>query len=69
MYPNPSDQYIMFNKSLEFVRIYDITGKELMFYENLFKGQQISIDNLDSGYYLIKVESNNVINTKALIKK
>ena len=59
----------MFNKSLEFVRIYDITGKELMFYENLFKGQQISIDNLDSGYYLIKVESNNVINTKALIKK
>ena len=69
MYPNPSDDFIMFNQSLDSVRIYDITGKELIVYENLSKGEHLPIDNLESGYYLVKIENDNVVSKKALIKK
>ena len=30
MYPNPSDGYINFNKSIDMVEIFDITGKKLI---------------------------------------
>ena len=69
MYPNPSDEFIMFNQSIDSVRIFDITGKELIVYKNIYKGQHLSIGNLDSGYYLVKIENDNVFSTKALIKK
>ena len=69
MYPNPSDDFIMFNQSLDSVRIYDITGKELIVYKNIYKGQQLSTYNLDPGYYIVKIENNNMFSTKALIKK
>ena len=69
MYPNPSDDFIIFNKNIDLIKIYDITGKELLEYIDVLVGQQLSIENLDSGYYIVKVEADNVITTKALIKK
>ena len=69
MYPNPSDEFIIFNKNIGLVKIYDITGKELLEYTDVLVGQQLSIQNLDSGYYIVKVETDNEITTKALIKK
>ena len=69
MYPNPSDEFIIFNKNIGLVKIYDITGKELLEYSDVLVGQQLSIQNLDSGYYIVKVETDNAITTKALIKK
>jgi hypothetical protein len=51
------------------VKIYDITGKELLEYTDVLVGQQLSIQNLNSGYYIVKVETDNIITTKSLIKK
>ena len=51
------------------MKIYDITGKELMNYKNIFEGQQLSIENLESGYYIVKIKLDNILSTKALIKK
>ena len=69
MYPNPSDEFIIFNKNISLVKIYDITGKELLEYTDVLVGQQLSIQNLDIGYYIVKAETDNIITTKALIKK
>ena len=32
MYPNPSDGYITFNKSIDLIEIFDITGKKPFFF-------------------------------------
>ena len=69
MYPNPSEQFIFFSNYVESVKIYDITGKELLVYNNINKGQQLSIENLDNGYYILKIQSDNIVSTKALVKK
>tara|TARA_B100001758_G_C17942931_1_gene369336 strand:- start:239 stop:589 length:351 start_codon:yes stop_codon:yes gene_type:complete len=69
MYPNPADEFIVFNNFIDSVRIYDVTGKELLVYYNINEGQQLHIKNLDSGYYIVKYESQNIISTKPLIIK
>ena len=41
MYPNPSDGYITFNKSIDIVEIFDITGKKVMIFENIITNQEL----------------------------
>ena len=69
MYPNPADKFIFFNNFIDSIKIYDVTGKELLVYYNINKGQQLDIQNLDSGYYIVKYQSQNIISTKPLIIK
>ena len=46
MYPNPSDGYITFNKSINLIEIFDITGKKVMIFENIITNQELNINKL-----------------------
>ncbi len=69
MYPNPSDGYITFNKSIDIVEIFDITGKKVTRFENIIMNQELNINKLDTGYYVIKIyDGINVENKKLIIR-
>ena len=68
-YPNPSDGYINFNKNIDLIEIYDITGKIVVTLENTVKNRPINIDYLDTGLYLVKISNDNLLSTKTLIVK
>ena len=67
MYPNPSDGYITFNKSINLIEIFDITGKKVMIFENIITNQELNINKLDTGYYIIKIFNDYNIENKKLI--
>ena len=69
MYPNPSENFISFNNSLERVEIFDITGKVLLVFRNIVENQNLDITNLSSGYYLVKIFNNNIIENRNLLVK
>ena len=69
MYPNPSDGYINFNKSIDSVEIFDITGKKVLSFENIITHQQLDINKLETGYYIIKIFNDNNVENKKLIVK
>lgn len=68
-YPNPSEGYINFNKNVDLIEIYDITGKIVVTFENTVKNRPINIDYLDTGLYLVKISNDNLLSTKTLIVK
>ena len=69
MYPNPSDGYIKFNKSIDSVEIFDITGKKVLSFKNIITQQQLDINKLETGYYIIKIFNDNNVENKKLIVK
>ena len=69
MYPNPSDDYVVFNKHLDVIEIYDISGKRILNLNNISKNENIDISKLTSGYYIVKIISNNFSENKNLIIK
>ena len=68
-YPNPAQGYINFNKDVDLIEIYDITGKIVVTFENTVKNRPINIDYLDTGLYLVKISNDNLLSTKTLIIK
>tara|TARA_B000000475_G_scaffold83145_1_gene67423 strand:- start:12750 stop:15602 length:2853 start_codon:yes stop_codon:yes gene_type:complete len=69
MYPNPTDKYISFNKSFDLVEIFDVTGKKLISFSNIYKNQNLNISNINPGYYIIKITLNELSKNKNLIIK
>ncbi len=59
--PNPSTGILKFNKNVEEVNIFDLTGKLVLNYKNV---DQINIDFLQSGKYFIKIINQNKITYK-----
>ena len=68
-YPNPSEGHINFNKDVDLIEIFDITGKIVVTFENTIKNRPINIDYLDTGLYLVKISNDNLLSTKTLIIK
>ena len=69
LYPNPTTDYISINKDVELVEIYDVTGKKLLGFDNVNKNQQLDINKLAIGYYVVKVYNENSVDSRNLIKK
>ena len=69
MYPNPTENIISFDKSLEIVEIFDITGKKLYTFIDVLKNQNLDISNLSSGYYIVKILHQNRFENRKLIVK
>ena len=69
MYPNPSHYYISFNRSLDLIEIFDIYGKKIKKFENITNNQTLLIDEIQTGYYLVKITNDGVIHNKRLIIK
>ena len=68
LYPNPTSNFISINTDLsEFkIEIFDLLGKKVHFSENKF---QINLTDLDSGMYLLTMESKFYSTSKVIIKK
>ncbi|MEL6254943.1 MAG: DUF4465 domain-containing protein [Bacteroidota bacterium] len=71
-YPNPSSDVIkiqgMEGKTAHY-SIYDMSGREIISEERLSFDQQISVNNLQPGYYLLKMREGNKLGTEVFIKK
>ena len=69
LYPNPTTDYISINKDVELVEIYDLTGKKLLVFENVNKDQELDVNKLAIGYYVVKLYNENYLESQNLIKK
>ena len=69
LYPNPSLDYIIINKDAELIEIYDVAGKILLSFNNVIENQQLDINQLQTGYYIVKVYDDEYIESRKLIKK
>lgn len=73
LYPNPADEFVTIhtNHSLRTLSLYDITGKILQNFEDIYvQKMRIDLTNLTSGIYFIKIiDQNNQQFIKKIIKK
>ncbi len=67
--PNPSLDFISVNKDADLIEIYDVTGKKLLSFNNVIENQQLEINQLQTGYYIVKVYDNEYVESRNLIKK
>ena len=67
--PNPSVDFITINKDADLIEIYDIAGKKLLSFNNIIENQQLDINQLQTGYYIVKVYNNESVESRKLIKK
>ncbi len=67
-YPNPSKNSVKFNIDLDSFTIFDITGKLILQQENYNKGEDVFIETLSNGLYLVKAKRNNNLYQLKFIK-
>lgn len=67
-YPNPTQGFIQFNKTIDQLTIYDLTGKKV-FAQNtpIDQNSQVNISSLQTGVYILKITLNGLDNTLKLI--
>ena len=69
-YPNPSSSFIKFNKEVEDVSIYDISGKQVLTFEGtLYQNNNLEIESLSQGLYFVKGKTNEKLFTLKLLVK
>ncbi len=66
IYPNPATNFIMFNKKVDEINIYNVSGKNILKLNNI---DYVNIKNLPKGIYLVKIKSENRIVIKKIVKK
>lgn len=64
VYPNPTYGLVQITKAVENVRMFDITGKQVL----ETTSSTFDISNMDAGMYLIHIKTNNGSVVKSLIK-
>jgi hypothetical protein len=68
IYPNPTSEYITIsamNYEIQNMELYDITGKLVL----QFKTNRLSLNDLNSGVYLLKIYSENKTIVRRIIKE
>lgn len=72
IYPNPVNDGILrintFENAEKNIQIFDLTGKQVLFRQAV-KSRHISVSNLDSGVYILKVSERGKIATRKLVIK
>ncbi|WP_299836193.1 alpha-amylase family glycosyl hydrolase [uncultured Tenacibaculum sp.] len=67
VYPNPSKDYFSVNKDVEDIKVYNISGKEVLFFKgNYQKNHKFSLQQLSQGLYFVKGNNNNNNNNNNL---
>ncbi|MDY0779482.1 alpha-amylase family glycosyl hydrolase [Tenacibaculum sp. IB213877] len=70
IYPNPTENYFSINKDVKNVKIYDLTGKEVVNFKGKFlKNKRFNIHELPQGFYIVKGQNNTAHFSKKLIVK
>jgi len=71
LYPNPSNGIINISNGSDFkiasIKLFDLIGKMVLSYDDNLN--QINLSKLENGIYLMKIEVNNKVITKKIIKK
>lgn len=69
-YPNPSSSFIKFNKEVEDISIYDISGKQVLTFEGTYyQNNNFEIEDLSQGLYFVKGKTNEKLFTFKLLVK
>jgi hypothetical protein len=69
VFPNPTQDYLSFSNKeiLDNVTVYDLNGRAIKTYQNVSKGIDVSF--LEKGIYLVKINTNEQIQTLKFIKE
>ena len=68
IYPNPVKNSFAINQAASRVEVYTITGQLVATYNTVAENQELLIDGLESGIYLVKIkDQNNVFQTKKIV--
>lgn len=68
IYPNPVKNSFAINQAVSSVEVYTITGQLVANYYSVAANQELLIDGLESGIYLVKLkDQNNFIQTKKIV--
>ena len=68
IYPNPVKNSFAINQAVSSVEVYTITGQLVASYNSVAANQELLIDGLESGIYLVKMKDlNNFIQTKKIV--
>ncbi|PVW16426.1 T9SS type A sorting domain-containing protein [Marixanthomonas spongiae] len=70
-YPNPVNDVLHLNttETIDSVAIYTITGQEVFNVDFNDNNTQVNVSSLSSGVYLVKVNSNNTVETLKVVKQ
>ena len=70
IFPNPSSKTIFINSPATKVELFDMSGKKVKSFLGAFnKNHAFDIQDLNTGIYFVKIETNNSTITKKLLKK
>jgi hypothetical protein len=68
IYPNPVKNSFAINQAVSSVEVYTITGQLVASYNSVAANQELLIDGLESGIYLVKIkDQNNLFQTKKIV--
>ncbi len=70
IFPNPSRDYFSISKEAEDIKVYSISGKEVLYFKgNYQKNHKFSLQQLSQGLYFVKGKNkNNLFSYKLLVK-
>jgi 1,4-alpha-glucan branching enzyme len=70
IYPNPTRNTFAISSDVAQVEIYNVTGQMIRTFTNVISNQELDINNLEAGIYLVKMTDNNGTSiTKKLVKE
>lgn len=68
IYPNPVKDSFALNQTVNSIEIYTITGQLVANYDSISANQEINVENLGAGIYLVKIKDiHNVYQTKKIV--
>jgi hypothetical protein len=68
IYPNPVKNSFALNQTVNGIEIYTITGQLVENYNSISANQEINVENLGTGIYLVKIKDiHNVYQTKKIV--
>ena len=68
IYPNPVKNSFALNQTVNGIEIYTITGQLVANYDSISANQEINVENLGTGIYLVKIKDiQNVYQTKKIV--
>ncbi len=68
IYPNPVKNSFALNQTVNSIEIYTITGQLVANYDSISANQEINVENLGTGIYLVKIKDIfNVYQTKKIV--
>lgn len=68
IYPNPVKNSFAINQAVSSVEVYTITGQLVASYNSVAANQEINVENLGAGIYLVKIKDiQNVYQTKKIV--